>query len=154
MDMLPLITQAAHTIMADLGAGYSESCYQNALFNTIAKFDPSAQKEFTIHVIYDDQLIGTCRADIVTGQYVIEVKATRTMPPQVGHQIRKYLVNLYRQDQITRSGIIINFNQESERAEIIMQSADERVTILKKRRQPSEAAPHDIRPVDPRPDPI
>ena len=134
MDSIHII-QEAHTIMTNLGAGYSESCYQNALFNAIAKVDPSVQKELTIPVIYDDQLIGTCRADIVTNQHVIEVKATRAMPSQVCNQIRKYLVNMHKQDQTTRSGIILNFNQDVERVEVIVLSADAGVTTVKKKRE-------------------
>jgi len=135
------ITQAAHTIMADLGAGYSEVCYQNALFNSLAKTDPSIQKELTIPVLYDGQLIGTCRADIVTSHHVIEIKATRTMPSQVGHQVRKYMVNLHRQDQIARDGVIINFNQDSERVEqIVLSAGDASVSLLLKKRREARPA--------------
>ena len=40
-----LIKQIAVKIMADLGAGYSECCYQTALYNKFVKIDPSVQME-------------------------------------------------------------------------------------------------------------
>ena len=113
-----IIAQTAYQIMRDLGAGYSESCYQNALYNKFVKIDPSTQKEVIIPVIYDGEPIGTCRADLVTAENVIEIKATRTMPTQVNNQIRKYMVNLRMQDSVPRFGIILNFNQDSENLEI------------------------------------
>jgi GxxExxY protein len=115
----PQIKATADKIMADLGAGYSECIYQNALFNKLVKLDPSASMERTVPVIYDDEVLGTCRLDIVTKDAIIEVKATRRMPSNVCHQIRKYLVNLRNQDGVQRFGLVINFNQEEERADFI-----------------------------------
>lgn len=134
------VMELATKIMADLGAGYTECCYQNALFNKLIKADETTQKERTIPVHYDGELIGTCRADIVTSQIVIEVKATRTMPPQVGHQIRKYLVNLHQLDSTPRFGMVINFNQDTEQAEFkILNPITETVpAVVYKRRKHTE----------------
>ena len=115
----PQIKAAADQIMADLGAGYSECIYQRALFNKLVKIDSSASMEQTIPVVYDNDVLGTCRPDIVTRDAIIEVKATRRMPSNVCHQIRKYLVNLRNQDGVPRFGLVINFNQEEERVDFI-----------------------------------
>ena len=114
------ITQLAEKIFADLGAGYSEHIYQTALFNKIIKIDPSALKEKCIPVVYESEVLGTCRADILTDTCVIETKATRTMPSGVANQLRKYLVNLHLQDNKPRFGVVINFNQDTERAEFMI----------------------------------
>lgn len=121
---MPLLTtthikQIAAKIMADLGAGYSEVCYQTALFNRLIKIDPSTQKEKTAQVVYEGEVIGTCRADIVTSEHIIEVKATNSMPPKVIKQIRKYMVNFLASDMVSRNGIVINFNQDTEQAEFV-----------------------------------
>jgi GxxExxY protein len=129
------VMEMAIKIMNELGAGYSEFCYRNALYNKLIKLDSTAQKERTIPVNYDGELIGTCRADIVTAQMVIEIKATRTMPTQVGHQIRKYLVNLHQLDNIQRSGMVINFNQDTEQAEFkILDPIPQAVVVYKRRK--------------------
>jgi GxxExxY protein len=114
------ITQLAEKIFTDLGAGYSEHIYQTALFNKLIKLDASALKEKCIPVVYENEVLGTCRADILTDTCVIETKATRTMPSSVANQLRKYLVNLHLQDNRPRFGVVINFNQDSERAEFIV----------------------------------
>ena len=114
------ITQLSDKIFADLGAGYSEFIYQNALFNKLVKLDPSTLKEKNIPVIYENEILGTCCADILTNACVIETKATRTMPSGVANQLRKYLVNLHMQDNKPRFGVVVNFNQETEKAEFIV----------------------------------
>jgi GxxExxY protein len=123
MDLKPVtagqIKAMADTIMADLGAGYSESIYQNALFHKLVKLDPSTSMERTVPVVYEQEVLGTCRLDIVTMDSIIEIKATRKMPSSVRNQIRKYLMNLKNQDGRLRFGLVINFNQETERAEFI-----------------------------------
>jgi GxxExxY protein len=115
----PQIKAMADKIMADLGAGYSECIYQNALLHKLIKLDPSASTEQTVPVVYENEVLGTCRLDIVTQDCIIEVKATRKMPSNVCHQIRKYLVNLRNQDGAARFGLVINFNQDTEAAEFI-----------------------------------
>jgi GxxExxY protein len=114
-----LIMTLARKIMDDLGAGYSECIYQNALRNKLLELDPECVKEKTIHVYYEGQLLGTVRADLVTSSHIIEVKAVKTMPSSVGHQIGKYLKNLKVEDGVEREGLVINFNQDSERCEFL-----------------------------------
>ena len=118
------IKTIAIKIMADLGAGYSEVCYQTALYNRLIKIDPSTQKEKTTQVVYEGEVIGTCRADIVTSEHIIEVKATNSMPSKVVKQIRKYMVNFHTSDQISRHGLVINFNQDTEQAEFVTLDPD------------------------------
>jgi GxxExxY protein len=113
------IQEMASRIMIDLGAGYSENVYQRALFNKIIRIDPTTVMEQTIPVIYENEIIGTCRADIVTANHVIEIKAVRTMPSNVGNQIRKYMKNLFDKDRVPREGVVVNFNQEAERLDFL-----------------------------------
>ena len=102
-------------IMQGLGAGYAESIYQHALFNKIVKLDPSAKMEVSIPVVYEGETVGVCRADIVTQDFVIEIKAVRSSVAmaQIRHQIHKYLKHIGG----GRQGAVMNFNQEHERLE-------------------------------------
>ncbi len=113
------IQEMASRIMCDLGAGYSEAIYQRALFNKIARIDISAVMEKTVPVLYENELIGTCRADIVTSNYVVEIKAVRNMSSNVGNQICKYMKILHENDGILREGLVVNFNQEFERVDFL-----------------------------------
>jgi GxxExxY protein len=136
MAALPItrIKGIAMKIMAELGAGYSESCYQTALYNQFIKIDPNTIKEKTVPVVYEGEIIGTCRADLVTSDTIVEVKATTSMPPRVTKQILKYLINFEAHDKVLRHGVVINFNQDTEQAEFIVVDAISRLTTSELKR--------------------
>ncbi len=115
------ILQIASKIMHDLGAGYSESIYQNALHRKLARIDCTCVMEKIIPVVYEGDTLGTCRADIVMESHVIEIKAVRRMPPGGGaeKQVCKYVRHLFDLDGKARKGLVINFNQETEKIETL-----------------------------------
>jgi hypothetical protein len=73
--------------------------------------------EKKINVLYDGEVIGVCRADIVTMCHVIEVKAVRKMPIGVEYRVWKYAQHLVEMDGKTWKALVINFNQEYETIE-------------------------------------
>lgn len=113
------VVQTAAKIMQDLGAGYSESIYQNALYRKLVVLDSTCVMEKTIPVVYDGHTLGVCWADIVTDAYVIEVKAVRRMPAGVEQQVGKYVRHLAELDGKARTGMVINFNQSTDAIESI-----------------------------------
>jgi GxxExxY protein len=113
------ITQIADKIMADLGAGYSESIYQNAMHRKLVGIDETCVMEKIIPVVYDGDTLGVCRADIVTQTHVLEIKAVRRMPSGAGNQVCKYVKHLEDMDGLRRVGVVLNFNQDLERIEMI-----------------------------------
>ncbi len=117
------ILRIASKIMDDLGAGYTESIYQNALHRKLARIDSTCIMEKTIPVVYEGDTLGVCRADIVTEGHVIEIKAVRKMPPGAGKQVCKYTRHLMELDGKARKGVVINFNQEDEKIETLEFSA-------------------------------
>ena len=114
------ILQTATQIMADLGAGYSESIYQNAMHRKLARVDGTCIMEKNIPVVYEGDTLGVCRADIVTDTHVIEIKCARRMPTGVEKQVCKYTKHLLELDGRARIGVAINFNQESEEIETLV----------------------------------
>ena len=113
------IIQIAEKIMEELGAGYSESIYQNAIHRKLLRHDDSTCMEKIIPVIYDGDTLGVCRADIVTMSHVVEVKAVKKMPSGACKQVSKYIRHLEEADGLRRIGLVINFNQETEKVETI-----------------------------------
>lgn len=113
------IIEIASRIMHDLGAGYSESIYQNALHRKLEKIDCTCVMEKKIPVVYDGDILGICRADIVMETHVIEIKAVKKMPSGAEKQVCKYLKHLLEADGKHRKGLVINFNQETERIEVL-----------------------------------
>ena len=119
------ILQVAEKIMADLGPGYTESIYQNAIHRKLARIDGSCIMEKAIPVVYDGDTLGVCRADIVMDSHVIEVKAARKMPSGVDKQVCKYVRHLFELDGKSRTGVVINFNQETGLTETMIFPAPE-----------------------------
>jgi GxxExxY protein len=130
------IIEIATKIMQDLGSGYSESIYQNALHRKIARIDCTCIMEKSIPVVYDGEYIGVCRADLVMDSHVIEIKAARKMPTGVDKQVGKYSRHLLELDGKARVGLVINFNQDTEIAETLIFPAPSLQTdALPKRRK-------------------
>jgi GxxExxY protein len=120
------ILQVAEKIMADLGPGYTESIYQNAIHRKLARIDGTCIMEKAIPVVYDGDTLGVCRADIVLDSHVIEVKAARKMPSGVDKQVCKYVRHLFDLDGKSRTGVVINFNQETGLTETMIFPAPEK----------------------------
>jgi GxxExxY protein len=110
------IEAIARDLMAELGAGYVESIYRNALHKELVRLDPNAVMEQSAAIVFRGQYLGVCRADIVTTEFVIEVKALKTVPSGVEHQIRKYLKHFAEAEPLLRprTGLVLNFNQCTE----------------------------------------
>ena len=118
---ITLVQSLARGIMADMGAGHSEAIYRNALAKELQARDPMTLVEHTVPIIFRGQFLGTCRADIVTSAYVIEIKALKTVLPSVGHQIKKYLKHLGELEPLAgRVGLVINFNQQTEAIDFLL----------------------------------
>ena len=119
--------------------GYSEAIYKTALYRELLCRDPVSVMEQTIPVIYKGHFLGTCRADLVTSDYVIEIKALKSLFSSashhhngenhpVGHQIKKYLKHIHELEpqHPQRQGLVINFNQTTGMAEFLLFQADHR----------------------------
>ena len=92
-----------------LGNGFQEVIYQRALAIEFRKEGIEFVREVEIPIIYDDQEIGTRRADfLVNGELLIELKALIKMEDVHLAQGLNYLV-AYNFDK----GLLINFGAQS-----------------------------------------
>lgn len=67
---------AAIEVHKQLGPGYSELVYGNALALEFHKRQISFQREYPISVVYDGQVVGEGRADFFVGRrLIVELKA-------------------------------------------------------------------------------
>ena len=112
----------AREIMDALGVGYSDTIYKAALYRELMAPDVAVQRE--LPVVYKGHFLGTCRADIVTPHFVIEVHAVASLLPvhdAVGQSIRKCLRLLRRlEPDRARVGLVINFNQTTGTPEFLL----------------------------------
>ncbi len=117
MDMeIDTLTEAvigcAYRVHTELGAGFLESVYKNALLYELRKVGLSAQAEVPLDVIYDETVIGHFLADIiVNGVLILELKAVARLERSHEQQLVHYL-----KATGIDNGLLINFG--TQRAEI------------------------------------
>ena len=76
------IIEAAYKVHNTLGFGFLENVYQNALSIELGKLGIQHEKEQTIKVYYDENIVGDYKADIVVEQKVIiELKSVKELHP-------------------------------------------------------------------------
>ena len=101
------IIECAYKVHNNLGFGFLESVYQNALLIELKKAALQAEKEKRIQVYYDGQLIGNYVADIVVDSKVIlELKSIKELHPAHEAQLVNYL-----KATGLEIGLLINFGE-------------------------------------------
>ena len=104
------IIECAFRVHKNLGFGFLESVYQNALLIELTKAGLKAEKERKIQVNYDGQVIGDFVADILVEEKVIlELKSVREIHP--AHEAQ--LINYLKATGI-EVGLLINFGEKVE----------------------------------------
>jgi GxxExxY protein len=102
------IIEAFYTVYNQLGVGFQEKIYENALLIELDKRLLEFEKQKNIRVYYEGQLIGDFYADIVVNKCVIiELKAVESIRPE--HEIQ--LVNYLRATNI-EVGLLLNFGSK------------------------------------------
>jgi len=109
--MLDLIKQ----VWAELGPGYTESIYHNALEVTLRLNGIQYETERIIPVTYKGHVIGNLRADIILNDCIIELKSVRALTEPNRDQIRNYMKLLN-----VSKGILVNFGPHLEIEEIML----------------------------------
>ena len=91
--LLKIIKDAAYEVRLNLGYGYLESVYQNALMIELRNRGIYAEKEVAIPVWYKGEQVGDFRADILVEKSIIlELKAVRELNPIHEAHLVNYLV--------------------------------------------------------------
>lgn len=104
------ILKAFYDVYNELGYGFLERVYQNALFFELQSrgFNVEAQKRISVY--YKEIMVGDYIADIVVNETVIlELKACECMTEEFEYQLINYLKS-------TRCevGLVLNFGKEPE----------------------------------------
>lgn len=107
--MIPVLMECAKRIRQQLGPGYLESVYKNAMVIELKKCELSYEIERPIDVYYDQQVVGKFKADIVVeNKVILELKAVNVL--HLAHEIQ--LVNYLTATGID-DGLLINFGSDS-----------------------------------------
>ena len=112
------IVDFSNKIYAELGPGYKEHIYVNAIIVHLRKMNYSFASEVIVPIMYEGVQLGYERADIVIYEpekYVLEFKAMNSaLTKKDNVQLEKYLKNLK-----FSNGIILNFGNTLEINKII-----------------------------------
>lgn len=100
------VIHCAYVVRNNLGEGFLESVYQNAMMIELSKLGLHVEKEKQINVFYvDDTLIGVFKADILVEDFLIlELKTVAELTN--AHEMQ--LVNYLKATRID-DGLLINF---------------------------------------------
>lgn len=94
----------------ELGDGFLESVYENALYIVLTGYGLSVERQKDISVFFRGNVIGDFKADlIVERNVIIELKAIRTLDP--AHEAQ--LINYLKATNI-EVGLLLNFGRKPE----------------------------------------
>ncbi|MEE9312483.1 MAG: GxxExxY protein [Planctomycetota bacterium] len=101
---------AAIEVHRQLGPGFLEIVYANALEIELQKRGIGYVREYAFHIYYDgDQIVGKGRCDFfIENRLVVELKAVEHMPKIYWHQVTHYLRRMNEP-----LGLLVNFCVET-----------------------------------------
>ena len=107
-ELIKTVINCAYNIRRNLGPGYLESIYKNAMLVELRKNSLNYEVEKPINVYYEQFLVGEFKADIVVEkQLILELKAVSSI--HVSHEVQ--LVNYLTATGVD-DGLLINFGSE------------------------------------------
>jgi GxxExxY protein len=106
-DLSYRIRACAFAVSNELGPGFLERVYENALSIELQAAGLQIRTQYPIHVHYKGQLVGEYIADLlVEDKALIEIKAIKDLAPEHEAQILNYLRATH-----LNLGLLINFGQ-------------------------------------------
>ena len=109
------IIKAFYNVYNNLGYGFLENVYENALTIELNKVGLKTRKQTFIPVLYDGKTVGEYFADIIVNDLVIiEIKATEVLREEHRYQLLNYLKATDKE-----IGLLLNFGKKPEFKRII-----------------------------------
>lgn len=107
-QLITEIIECAKRIRRQLGPGFLEKVYKNAMVVELRKLKLNFETEKLIQVLYDGTVVGEYRTDIIVeGKLILELKATQDL--SIANEVQ--LVNYLTSTQID-DGLLINFGSD------------------------------------------
>ena len=107
-QLITEIIECAKRIRRQLGPGFLEKVYKNAMVVELRKLKLNFETEKQIQVLYDGVVVGDYRTDlIVEGKLILELKATQDLTIANEVQLVNYLTSTGIDD-----GLLINFGSD------------------------------------------
>lgn len=107
-QLITEVIECAKRIRRQLGPGFLEKVYKNAMVVELRKLNLNFETEKLIQVLYDGIVVGEYRTDIIVdGKLILELKATQDL--SIANEVQ--LINYLTSTQID-DGLLINFGSE------------------------------------------
>ena len=114
-DITSEVLNAFYDVYNELGYGFLEKVYKNALFNELTQRGIKCQKEYPISVYYKGVCVGDYYADImIDDKIILELKAVKTILPEHIAQLNNYL-----RATNAEVGLLLNFGLEPQKKRIV-----------------------------------
>ncbi|MCP4366861.1 MAG: GxxExxY protein [Deltaproteobacteria bacterium] len=109
-EITDIILKGFYEAYNELGNGFLESVYENALYIVSTGYGLSVEKQKDISVFFRGDKIGDFKTDlIVNGKVIVELKAVRKIDPAHEAQLIHYL-----KATDIEVGLLLNFGGEPE----------------------------------------
>ena len=126
-ELTDKIIQAFYCVYNELGFGFLENIYQNALYFELLNRGYKVEPQKAINVYYKTQLVGTYRADLVVNDLIIlELKAVDCLIE--GHQLQ--LIN-YLKATDKEVGLLLNFGMKPEIRRKAFDNSRKKIPVIK-----------------------
>jgi GxxExxY protein len=107
-DITDKIISAFYKVYNELGFGFLERVYENALFEELTAAGLQCQKQKPIKVYYNKKVVGEYFADLIVNDcIIIELKAAETLMEE--HEVQ--LINYLKATEI-EVGLLMNFGEK------------------------------------------
>lgn len=104
------IIGAFYSVHSELGCGFLEAVYANALTLLLTRAGLEVEREVPFEIHFHGHNIGSYRADLVVeGRVIVELKAGRSIIPQHTAQLLNYL-----KASRLQVGLLLNFGERAE----------------------------------------
>ena len=91
-ELTEKIIKIFYRVYNNLGYGFLEKVYENAMMIELEREDIPAVPQFAIKVFYEDKIVGDYFADIlVDDKVIVEIKAARNLALENEAQLLNYL---------------------------------------------------------------
>jgi len=109
-DLTHKVIKAFYQVYNNLGYGFLEKVYENALLIELAKMNVPVQAQSPIQVLYEGNLIGEYFADIlVNKQIIVEIKVAKNLTFEHEAQLLNYL-----KATDIEVGLLLNFGPKAQ----------------------------------------
>ena len=109
-DITDKIIKSFYTVYNELGYGFLEKVYENAMFLELVSTGLYCEKQKQIKVFYNGQIVGEYFSDIIVNSFVIvELKAAEALYEE--HEFQ--LINYLKATEI-EVGLLLNFGKKPE----------------------------------------